>query len=163
MDISLSQIRRVLPGGTPASKYFFKCGLPIVKDFNQLSAYYHIVHDLSKKSKPQSIVNLIQRLNSVYLLDKPMLVVPKAVWPEAHFIYKENGGLDVGNFGNPGRWHTKNGFQVKLDDHTGVHFLRNRVGYFEIEPGRGDLLEIIGIGKKIPGGFNGYGQELAAF
>ena len=66
------------------------------------------------------------------------------------------------NFGDPGGWHPKKRFQTVTDDHAGVHFFRNAVGYFKIKPNRGDLLEVMGIGKKIPGGLDGYGQVLAA-
>ncbi len=131
--------------------------MPIIKYVIQLAAYYHIVQDLSKPTKFESIVDRILHFNAAGLFDESVLMVPETIRTQSHLIDEKIRFIDMGNFSDPGGWELKDRFESVADNHPGVHLVRDGIGYFKVKPNRGDLLEIMGIGKECPGRFKGYG------
>ncbi|MGD8666511.1 MAG: hypothetical protein PVI58_10965 [Desulfobacterales bacterium] len=105
----------------------------------------------------------ILHFNAPGLFDKPVLVVPEAIWTQSHLINEKIWFSDMGNFSDPGGGKLKERFESVSDDHSGNHFIRNGMGDLKIKPNRSDLLKIMRVGKEFPGRFKGYRQKLAAF
>lgn len=98
--------------------------------------------------------------DSVVFRGEAVLMMPEAIRPETLLVDEKIRPLYMGDFCNPRQRNPEHGLNPVGNDHTGVHFFRQRRSNGHVQPGRGDQGKIYRAGEKFPGSLDGQGKPL---